>query len=453
MGWRERVSAQGCDLETSTIGVVELTAALLRITVARHAETYADYTCAEHGDEIDRLTLDLTELVARGVGPAVDEYLPRALVLALCARLETSSLRPGICARTAAEVLDARYGLAFVDRFATRDARLRVGDPFPVIPFPSPRLPETQRSELLATLSPMTGDPRNRTTWIERTRHLRLAPAGVDQLRVRLVWADPWLDAITAETRFAAAVTNHGQIDREFRWRRYDVGCVPVFYQVEPCDQAEQRRRIEQMLDDARQLAVSVLVFPELCLTEAMLQELAAAGRFAELALVIAGSYHTATTEPEPGINRCIVFAEGWPLAAHDKFSDFHYAEASDRPRVHEHLVRPDEFGFDVLISPHAAVIPLICKDAMDTRIVNLLVELAPTLVVVPAMSDDVADFELLAERLARDPQAFTVVACAGPRTQAIVGRPKRKDPVISVGYDRPQVAVFGLSDRPPGHN
>ena len=45
-------------------------------------------------------------------------------------------------------------------------------------------------------------------------------------------------------------------------------------------------------------------------------------------------------------------------------------------------------------------------------------------------MSVEYADILSFAERLARDPQAHTVVANAGP-VQAIVGRPTREDPVI----------------------
>jgi len=71
-----------------------------------------------------------------------------------------------------------------------------------------------------------------------------------------------------------------------------------------------------------------------------------------------------------------------------------------------------------------------VCKDLLRADWQNLIAQLAPRLLLVPAMSVEYADFLSFAERLARDPQAHTVVANAGP-VQAIVGRPTREDPVI----------------------
>ena len=68
---------------------------------------------------------------------------------------------------------------------------------------------------------------------------------------------------------------------------------------------------------------------------------------------------------------------------------------------------------------------------------------LAPTLLLIPAMSEETADFELLAKRLAHDPQGFTLVACAGSKANAIFGRPSLKSSVITARSASAGCAIF----------
>jgi hypothetical protein len=109
----------------------------------------------------------------------------------------------------------------------------------------------------------------------------------------------------------------------------------------------------------------------------------------------------------------------------------------------HEHLGREDgEAGFDLLISPTCTVVVLICKDAFGEA-GDLVQALAPTLLLIPAMSEETVDFELLARRLAHDPQGFTLVACAGPKVNAIFGRPSLISTVITVRSESVGCVVF----------
>jgi predicted amidohydrolase len=303
---------------------------------------------------------------------------------------------------------------------------VRAGTPIPVVAFPSEHLSQDERDAVLAMLGPRTGDPRKRADAVDRTDHLRLAPVALDQLRVRLIWADPWLDDMNAATRFGAGVTNYAPLDADFHWETYVVGSRSMFYGVAPKDIDAQRSRIEATLADAQRKHATIVVLPELCLTRGLLDDLVQRGAFDDFPLVVAGSYHQAVEANAPGANVCAVFANGMHVFSHHKFSDFYLGAC------HEHLVREDgAAGFDVLISPRCTVVVLICKDALG-EVGDLVQALAPTLLLIPAMSEETVDFELLARRLAHDPQGFTLVACAGPKVNAIFGRPSLRSPVIT---------------------
>lgn len=126
----------------------------------------------------------------------------------------------------------------------------------------------------------------------------------------------------------------------------------------------------------------------------------------------------------------------------HRKFSDFYLGTC------HEHLAREDgDAGFDLLISPRGTVVVLICKDAFG-EVGDLVQALAPTLLLIPAMSEETVDFEVLARRLAHDPQGFTLVACAGPKVNAIFGRPALESPVSTVRSTSAGCEIFTVKGR-----
>jgi hypothetical protein len=307
---------------------------------------------------------------------------------------------------------------------------------------------------VLGALGQPTSRPSNLTPEDDRTPRLRLAPPEVARFRVGLRWAEPHLEPVGADWRFAAATTNHG-VDAEFTWQRYHHGGRPVFYEVSPRDVARQRARLHDAIDEAIRRRATVLVLPELCATQALADELTASGRLAPLPLVALGSFHEPAPPSTPGRNRCRVLARGVELVTHDKFSDFHLEDDGDRPgdpavRRHEHLIADDgAAGFDLVIAATNAVVVLICKDALDTRVAALVQELAPTVVLVPAMSAKTRPFETLAERLADVPQAFTLVAAVTDEHAVIFGRPGSRGPdappVTKRTSTEPKVFVFDL--------
>jgi predicted amidohydrolase len=363
----------------------------------------------------------------------------------ICDALDGSGMRSGIASLIAARSIDARVGRAFVDAFrASSGARLKPGDPVPIVRFPSDRLPQQEQDDILAKLGKRTGDPRIKAERLDRTDHLRLAPEAVGQLRVRHIWVDPWLEAIGPNTQFVVGVTNDAAFDTDFSWKSYVVGAQHCFYGVVPKRVEEQQGRIARVIARAVEIRATIVVLPELSMTPTILESLTDQGLLADLPFVVAGSFHTPTAPEAPGRNVCEVLGHGERLFSHDKFSDFHYEARG--ARWHEHLDRNDgTSGFDLLLAANCTAVVLICKDTFG-EIRSLVKDLAPTLLLVPAMSEDTSEFELLAKDLAYDPQSFTVVACAGPGHNVIYGRPTLKNPVITGLYTADSVVTLGLS-------
>jgi hypothetical protein len=430
--------------------VVDVAATLLRLANATPAATSVDFRDAALAPESDRVR---AAVLAR-LPDEPTEFVDGETVTGLAAALAIGRLRPGLTALIGAHVLDAWAGHRYIDYFRGDRQRLQVGDPLPVIGFPAATLPTPAQKDVLRALGQPTSRPSNLTPHDDRSPRLRLAPPEVARFRVGLRWAEPHLDPITPEWRFAVAATNRVVVD-EFSWQRYRHGDRSLFYEVAPRDLAQQRERLHAAIDEAVRRRATVLVLPELCATHALADELTASDRLAHLPLVALGSFHETTAPATPGRNRCRVLARGVELTTHDKFSDFHLEDEGDTPddpavRRHEHLIADDAVaGFDLLIAATNAVVVLICKDALDTRVAALVQELAPTVVLVPAMSPKTRPFETLAERLADVPQAFTVVAVVTEEHAAIFGRPgsKRPDapPVTKRTCAEPKVFVFDL--------
>jgi hypothetical protein len=433
MSWRDRLRERGCTWDSGAASALDLATALLRIVANAKDETKVDHGAPELSFAQDGLAAAVDLAITRAIRQGPQEDLTATTIDALCLLFDSSQLRPGITAFTAALVIDARFGRTFVSAFRARDgARIMPGDPIPIVPFPCERLALAEQEQILNALGRRTGDPRLRTDPVDRTDHLRLAPAEVKDLCIRYRWA-PWLEPLRASTRFGVGVTNTAKIAQEFEWQEYLLGSRRSFYGVIPKDLAEQERRISSILEQARDRA-SHVVLPELCLTPALLQSLLDRGLFADLQLVVAGSYHETPSARGPGRNVCKIFSYGDEVFTHYKFSDFHFATQDGR--CHEHLHRADgAAGFDLLLSPYCSAIVLICKDALRDDVQHLVQQLAPTLLLVPAMSEDTDDFQFLAERFARDPQTFTAIACASGRQHAIYGRPSRERPVIASAH------------------
>lgn len=444
--WGDRLRASGVPA-VPLVHVVDLVTALLRIANATPAATKADHRRAELHGEIGLLE----DAIVDALRAHDSEYVDDAIVEAVASALDARALAPGIAALTAAHVIDARLGARFIDYFrptsdGSRDRHLRAGDPIPVVPFPAETVSPSQRDDVLRVMGRRSGNPDFRTTPDDRVAHLRLAPAGIEEWHVLLRWADPHVEPIGADCRFAAGITN-GDFQGDFQWERYEVQGRPMFYAVTPRRPDDQLGRLRGVLAEALDREAKVLVLPELCATGEMIASLRRSPELARIPLAALGSYHDEVEPGAPGRNRCHVIAHGREIAVHEKFTDFHYDDGGTRR--HEHLVADETSGFSLLVSPQCTVVPLICKDALDVRVQELVRTLAPTLVLIPAMSEDVEGFLALARMLRDDPQSFTIVSCITPGAAGVIGRPTRKRYVIARKYSKVQAFVVGLDGRP----
>lgn len=406
-------------MEAEGVHVVDATAILLRIANASPGETTADARAAELTRRTEGLRRELLRLVDRWVSDS-SEYLAAAELLEIAEVLEDCPLRQGIKALIAAQVLDEHLGHCFIDRFRKPRPPLSPGDPVPTVPFPSPALCIEDRLMLLDGLGKLTSQPAKLTPMDDRTPRLRLAPEEVARFRVTLRWVGQYLEPIQLSTRFAAGVPCC-TVQPGFQWERYEEESIGLFYGVTPSDPELQRERIRAVLREAVRRRASVLVLPELCLTEELADELATDPWLKLIPLVALGSYHT--PGKGPGSNRCRVLARGVPISVHEKFSDFSFDD--EGVHRHEHLICDAErAGFELLLGAHSTTVVLICKDALDARVESLVRKLAPNLVMIPALSPKLDSFQKLAEQLGKDPQAFTLICSFFQRGEAILGRP-----------------------------
>lgn len=426
--------------------VVELVTICLRLAQCEQSRTTAELNTAERSAEIADLEQRLDVVMERATVHGRAETLSATLIGDIVVELDRSGLGAGTTALILARVIDAYLGSTFIDFFIDTSRRLRPGDPFPVVPWPSVRLDDEANERAIASLGKRTGNPDTRTPPDDRVDHLRLATEDVSRWCITLRWADPFLEPVMDSTRFAACVTSTTL--EEFAYDVYTVGPRSVFYDVRPTAEEAHLERILTGLNHARAQSASIVVLPELAMTPSMLDHLRSTDAFAGLDLVVAGSVHTAVPKLQPGHNVATVLAAGQSLHEHRKFSDFYIRRGEDGTQVHEHLERDGaRDGFSLLISPHCVLVVLTCKDAMDRRVKSLVAHLAPTLLLIPAMSPQVDEFERLAEDLAHDPQTFTVVACIGSSQGAIFGRPGK--PARSrVEITAPSTVVWDLSGR-----
>ncbi len=311
----------------------------------------------------------------------------------------------------AARWLERRSARHLVGFFVGSDRQVAAGDPWPIVESPA------------HCYDVPTGNPANRGRAADRGEWLTLVPDDTAGVEVHLRWCGAWLPHLRRGLRIAVAVLAHTADD--FEIDRLEPDAAPRFYNVRP-RVPDYRARIEGVIAHATRVRADVLLLPELSLTDELHAAFVADPRVARLPLVVAGSRHVGDTADLPGRNVTTVLAYGRRLAEHDKMSDFFFQDGAITR--HEH-VRPGT-SMQVLLGERASLLVLICKDALREDWQGLVQRLAPRLLLIPAMSRESADFTAFAERLARSPQAITVIANIGGNC-AIIGRPRREQTVI----------------------
>lgn len=371
----------------------------------------------------------------------------------LVAFLEVArSAGDALAARATAVALDQVLGTRFARRFAgTEPLRLSRCDAFPVHP---------PTAFQLVTKAERSGNPSLRTPPFDHLPHLRIAPEDMRGIDVELVWRPVALAHLTAladSSKFAVAHAVSSPEDA-FRWRRYEREGVGLFYGVQPRDAEAHWQKLSALIQRAAEHKVTVLALPELCLTDTLLDRLRDHVQLKELPLLIAGSRHL--DGDMPGENEAVIFAHGVEVGRHQKFRPYEFDDDRDDDDV---VVSPSIRRCEDLcprapqlrlyISGGWSVVVLICKDAIDRDVTDLLRALQVQLVVVPSWSDTTDDYYTLAVGLAADPQAVTLVANvpgAAHVPAALFGRPVRDEQrrVTQVKLESPSVLWFDLSGK-----
>lgn len=392
--------------------VTEIVAALLAVCRAEEAFITREKSLAQHFYP----AADLETRLYRTCGGHGRERWRAPALVALADELAASvpTLPGPLCAFIAARWLERQFRAFLLPYFRDADRQVAPGEPWPILDSPAPCYPRP------------TGNPASRGRAADRGEWLTLVPASTAGLRVRLRWVGAHLPVIRAGTRIAVASLSRDPM-ADFTFDRLAPDGAPRFYGVRPVA-PDFRARVDAALAHARAARATITVLPELALTDDDHAALLADPRLAELPLVVLGSRHLArpAASDAPGCNLATLVAHGRVLAEHAKLSDYFLRD--DGVHRYEHIEPGD--GIEVLVSERLSVAMVVCKDLLRADWQHLLAQLAPRLLLVPAMSAEYGDFISFAERLARDPQAHTVVANAGP-VQAIVGRPAREDPVI----------------------
>lgn len=183
-------------------------------------------------------------------------------------------------------------------------------------------------------------------------------------------------------------------------------------FPIGPADTARQRVEVNQLIGQASSAGASIIVLPELSLTEEIALELQEwVCRPDGPNLLIAGSFHHEEPSDEaPGQPRRHNTAIAWlrghsqPLS-HDKHSP------GDRPILEG--IQPEGWPeLRVYVSADGwHLVIAICRDLLNPLAVNALAEAGANLVLVPAMSETLMAFGGPVAHLVGAGQAFVAVA------------------------------------------
>lgn len=332
-------------------------------------------------------------------GTTTDLDLP--VRLALSAALEAVAGVPTVViARALAELIDDRFGHSFASSFRRRSPyQPGVGDP---LPLDSPDLPS-----VMAMRS--TSPPWRLANRLDETRRVRLAGEWAVQFRIVFDYglADTLAGLITRDTVVATCHPNSSLRELDLT-RATDHRTFPIG----PVDTERQGIEIDRLIGRATAAGASIVLLPELCLTEEIARGLEDWVRRSDgPQLLIAGSFHHEDRHvDEPSElrrrNTAITWVRGHasPLT-HDKHSPGDHPVVEDiQPQGWPELrVYVTSDGWHLVIA--------ICRDLLNPQAVHALVEAGVNLVLVPAMSETLMAFGGPAAHLVGASQALVAVA------------------------------------------
>lgn len=176
---------------------------------------------------------------------------------------------------------------------------------------------------------------------------------------------------------------------------------------MQPAHLDAQRARLDRLVRDAVRAGASIVVLPELCVTEALAHDLQNwVERDDGPKILVAGSYHHADGSPPRRRNTALAWIRGHnrPLT-HDKHSPAEQPVWEDlQPHGWPELrVYVTAEGWHLVLA--------ICRDLLNPQAVHTLAEVGANVVLVPAMSESLAPFTGQVAHLVGSAQAFVAVA------------------------------------------
>lgn len=328
--------------------------------------------------------------------PGTQSVLMAPARRALAAALEPIDQVPAVVvAHALAELLDTCFGHSFTAWFRQRSPyQPAVGDP---IPLDHPDLP------LIIAMAP-TAPPWRLANRLDETRRVRLAGGWTTQFRIVFDYGlfDALAGLITDNTVVATCHPNQDLSEFELTRDR-----EPAF-PVRPADAASQRDRIDRLLVEAADAGASVVVLPELCVTEELAGELERwVRRPGPVRLLVAGSFHHADpAEPARRANRALAWVRDHPAPLlYDKHSP------ADRPVVEDitPVGWPEVRVYVTADGWHLVI--AICRDLLNPHAVHALTEAGANLVLAPSMSETLIPFGGPVAQLVGAGQALVAVA------------------------------------------
>lgn len=203
---------------------------------------------------------------------------------------------------------------------------------------------------------------------------------------------------------------------------REDSGGTPRFFGVRPLDLEAQRRRLGAMTSAAVDRKAAIILFPELSVTEDMLKHFRAVlANATATCLLVPGSYHD-MAEHQHNVRGWLIWPQGngsAPLAfsiQHQKFEPV-VTSLPGREGAHSEDLDPCDAGVPprrtlrIYRGTRHRLAVLVCRDALDAPLREVLEALRVNVVLIPAMSPTHGPFDDLANHVAARIQGMTLIA------------------------------------------
>ncbi|RAX16284.1 NUDIX domain-containing protein [Pseudarthrobacter sp. AG30] len=347
-----------------------------------------------------RAKADLITAGVRALMPttSTESELRPQVAAALAAALTADEGLPAVVvARLLAELLDEQYCHSFRESFRRRSPyQPGVGDPIPL------DSPDLRHVTALTATSP----PWRLANRLDETRHVRLAGEWATQFQVIFDYslARELSGILGPDTIVATCHPNRTLAEFHF-----PADASGRTFPIRPKDEDKQHQEIDRLVHAAVANGASIVVLPELCVTESLAARLQSwTCRTGGPRMLVAGSYHH--DDEHDGSprrrNTATAYLRGVPAPlTQDKHSP------ADRP-VNEDIQPQGWPQLRVHVSDDGWHLVLaICRDLLNPHAVHALAESGANLLLVPAMSDTLVAFGGPVANLVGSGQAFVAVA------------------------------------------